>query len=177
MYFEGKIIAFIIAEGRGETERKTRRDQEKKDRSASFSAGHHRARERRELAQNATHEASRFLLLKIRFMAQQIPSVPIPPGICHFVQEELRMPHVRAGRFIPKTPQVGFKIGYKCPTGHPGTTPKLIFPVNTLSSAEASAGCPNKHYATGTSPLTMHLICPPNLSLHKHCFQFLLRRL
>lgn len=50
MYFEGKIIAFIIAEGRGETERKTRRDQEKKDRSASFSAGHHRARERRELA-------------------------------------------------------------------------------------------------------------------------------
>ena len=50
MYFEGKIIAFIIAEGRGETERKTRRDQAKKDRSASFSAGHHRARERRELA-------------------------------------------------------------------------------------------------------------------------------
>ena len=50
MYFEGKIIAFIIAEGRGETERKTRRDQEKKDRSASFSAGHQRARERRELA-------------------------------------------------------------------------------------------------------------------------------
>ena len=52
MYFEGKIIAFIIAERRGETERKTRRDQEKKDRSASFSAGHHsyRARERRELA-------------------------------------------------------------------------------------------------------------------------------
>ena len=49
-YFEGKIIAFIIAEGRGETERKTRRDQEKKDRSVSFSAGHHRARERRELA-------------------------------------------------------------------------------------------------------------------------------
>ena len=36
MYFEGKIIAFIIAGGRGETERKTRRDQEKKDRSASF---------------------------------------------------------------------------------------------------------------------------------------------
>ena len=30
MYFEGKIIAFIIAKGRGETERKTRRDQEKK---------------------------------------------------------------------------------------------------------------------------------------------------
>ena len=30
MYFEGKIIAFIIAEGRGETERKTRRDQEKR---------------------------------------------------------------------------------------------------------------------------------------------------
>lgn len=29
MYFEDKIIAFIIAEGRGETERKTRRDQEK----------------------------------------------------------------------------------------------------------------------------------------------------
>ena len=44
-------------------------------------------------------------------MAQSIPRVSIPPlplgGICHFVLEKLQMPH-------------------------PGTTPKLHFPVNKL---------------------------------------------
>ena len=64
-----------------------------------------------------------------QIMAQSNPSVPIPPGICHFVLEKLQMPHGRAGRSY-KNPTVGLKNRVQMP--HLGTTPKLYFPVNKL---------------------------------------------
>ena len=38
----------------------------------------------------------------VGLMAQSIPSVPIPPGICHFLLEKLQMPHGGAGRSCKK---------------------------------------------------------------------------
>ena len=66
-------------------------------------------------------------------MAQSIPSVPIRQGhlsgICHFVLEKLQMPHGGAGPSYKK-PTVGLEN--RVQMSHPGTTPKLYFPVNKL---------------------------------------------
>ena len=67
------------------------------------------------------------------FMAQSIPSVPIPSGhlsgICHFVLEKLQMPHDGAPRSY-KNATVRLKNRVQMP--HPRTTTKLYFPVNKL---------------------------------------------
>ena len=56
----------------------------------------------------SVHSAREGIKIKLAlFMAQSIPSVPIPlhfSGICHFVLEKLQMPHGGAGRTYKKPP-------------------------------------------------------------------------
>ena len=68
-------------------------------------------------------------------MAQSIPSAPIPhlKGICRafliLFLENLQRPY-RGAKHSYKNPTVGLKNRVQMP--HPGTTPKLHFPVNKL---------------------------------------------
>ena len=68
-------------------------------------------------------------------MARACPYLPTLPrhlsGIYHFVLEKLQMHHGGAGRsYMYENPKVGLKNTVQMP--HPGTTPKLHFPVNKL---------------------------------------------